>query len=240
MTTTPYFIESELQNFAEEFKDASERGRPIFLVRCKNLSSRATELELFAASYLLMNVFLMGMFHQRILKMLFIEERNKESLAPMLNAMRGVFHGGFSSLHEIQNWREMIASEFSLSAPALERLENAVEFIEGAGITDNLRSFHQAEIFLGVGTTGASHIIESSPFTVFDDDIFTSTIRTPSEETILFMPELFSVADVMQVRIDKFRQILVVELDCSKKGWLEAWVQNLEVIVYSKLFAGKI
>ena len=237
MSNAPYFIESEIDRFDAVFRETLVKRRPIFLVRCSNLSSRSRDIEPFVAAYLLINLLLMGQFHRKILKLVYIQERHSKQVFAVLNALRALFHSHFSSLHEIESWKKVIEARTAISAPSLARMEDAVRFIEGSGNHGRHPVFSHGRRVMGVhGSANNSRI---SQFSIDQKNIFTADISTKTQQFDILTSELFVTDCGITVKFDRHLNAIIVDIDFSHQRWLETWMQNVEFIVFAKLFAGK-
>jgi hypothetical protein len=230
--SVPYFIQEEIDPFDDVLAVAIARKQPIFLARCHGLLRNPECIEVFVAAYLLMNVLLMERLNRKILKLVFLEDEPDALLYAVLNALRSLLHSDYSSLEEIGSWKALVERRVALSAPSLQRIESAINFIHGSGIQND--EFRRANVYLG--TKEAPTI--KSPYTVTDLDTFRIQIASERHCIEIFTPEIFIGGKNTVVRMELDPFFVGVEVDVGHEGWLDAWLRNVELIVASKMYAG--
>lgn len=238
MTAVPYFVAQEVQHFDLALSEAINKNWAFLLARCRGVPARPEDIDLFVASYLLMNVMLMGQLNRRILKLISLEEAHRDQ-RPLLNALRALFHGEFSSLENVELWRTMITKYAEMSAPSLKRIETAIEFISGSGLAEQSAGFRRADIFFTVNGSDEKENGPGLPFRVLDENLFTFQIQSQTKRHSLFAPEFFNAGTNIYVNIGVRHGYFVVDVDLGVKDWLKAWMNNVERIVLSKAYAGQ-
>jgi len=231
----PCFIDAEVAHFDAALGDVVAEQRPMLVARCSNLSARPDQLETFAAAYLLTNILLMERISRRILKMIYVEEKDRALLTPTLNALRATFDSSFSSLEHVELWHKIVADRSRISERPLAQIQRTIAFVKGSGMMEQSEYLRRADVFFGVHGAGKAG---NSPFQINDAEVFRTTIKSKTHKMDIITPEHFTAGQATYVKIEKERKIVIVDVDFTSSSWLEAWMENVGNIVDAKIYAG--
>lgn len=229
-TLLPLFLDEEKHTADQLIDGLDEEVSNIYLLRMHGIDGAGDLLEPVLAGYLLTNAVLMARTPRRIRKFISFGAADDTFLYAHTNLLRGLLHGGFTSLGEVQNWKHLVQDRWQIAGDLTSAVDDALRFFETSGISSSAAGFHRADIMLGVEGHKATDI-DGGQFHVDDTDLFSPIIGGATCSHTVQISDIFRRTGLQLSTGLKGRNV-IVDVDCGQLDQaMTNWLVNLHHVL---------
>jgi hypothetical protein len=202
----------------------------VYCLRIHSVDRASASLEEIAAAYLLTNAVLMSRTPRKIRKFLSFSAEDSSMLYAFSNSLRGLLQGGFTSLSQMNTWKQIVSTRWEIADNLTKAVAEAVSFFETSGISSGAADYHRAEILIGVEGRQPEHI-EGGQFVLDDADVFSPVLRGEASSYPVAVSDIFRRTGLQLATGLKGRNVLV-SIDCRHlEPAMANWLGNLHHVL---------
>lgn len=226
----PLFLDEEKQDADQMIAGLAGEVSNVYILRLHSIDAAGEELEPAIAAYLLTNSVLMSRTPRKIRKFISFGTADPGLLYAYTNLLRGLLHGGFTSLGEVQNWKHLVQERWTIADNLTEAVDGAVRFFETSGISSGAAGYHRADIMLGVEGLAATRV-DGGQFHLGDEDLFSPVLSSVSTSYTVKIADEFRRTGLQLSTGLKGRNV-IVDIDCTQLDAAMAnWLSNLHHVL---------
>lgn len=226
----PLFLDEEKQDADELISGLGGEISNVYALRLHGIDSAGEALEPTLAAYLLTNSVLMSRTPRKIRKFISFGTADQGLLYAYTNLLRGLLHGGFTSLGEVQNWKHLVQERWTIADNLTDAVDVAVRFFETSGISSGAAGYHRADILLGVEGLPAT-AVDGGQFHIDDSDLFSPVLSgTDASYTVKIADEFRRTG--LQLSTGLKGRNVIVDIDCTQLDVaMVNWLSNLHHVL---------
>lgn len=226
----PLFLDEEKQAADKLIAGLADEVSNVYILRLHDIDTARDALEPILAGYLLTNAVLMSRTPRKIRKFISFGTADPGLLYAYTNLLRGMLHGGFTSLGEVHNWKKLVQERWPIAENLTSAVDGAVRFFETSGISSGAAGYHRADILLGVEGVPASET-EGGQFYLDDTDLFSPILSGMHASTKVRIADEFRRTGLQLSTGLKGRNV-IIDIDCTRLDAAMAnWLGNLHHVL---------
>lgn len=226
----PLFLDEEKQAADEMIAGLGDEVSNVYILRLHGIDAAGDALEPVLAAYLLTNAVLMSRTPRKIRKFISFGATDDGLLYAYTNLLRGMLHGAFTSLGEVQNWKQLVQDRWAIAENLTDAVDGAVRFFETSGISSSAAGYHRADILLGVENYSANQV-DGGQFHLDDTDLFSPVLGGVKSSHKIKIADEFRRAGLQLSTGLKGRNV-IVDIDCTQLDLaLANWLGNLHHVL---------
>lgn len=226
----PLFLDEEKHAADQMIAGLDDEISNVYILRLHGIDAAGDALEPALAAYLLTNAVLMSRTPRKIRKFISFGAADQGLLYAYTNLLRGMLHGGFTSLGEVHSWKQLVQERWTIADNLTSAVDGAVRFFETSGISSSAAGYHRADILLGVEGFGASRT-DGGQFFIDDTDLFAPVLSGAHSSYTLKIADEFRRTGLHLSTGLKGRNV-IVDIDCTQLDKAMAnWLGNLHHVL---------